>query len=162
MENVFFLNENLQLVEYKSDAVAIAYYFKDECPDSLYPLGDKRFKKNVEITFLKPIGHSATLHQSDECLKAWKNEHYPQYNSFLPSEDICRLISRKLRKEFNNCWTRSDSNDDYPTYRYYPILFKDGIMYLADSSNIAENVYPSLVLTKEEFLEINPNAKLVD
>lgn len=164
MVNVFFLNENLQLAKYRCDAVAIAYYFKDECPDSLGQLSDgyNRYKKVVEITFLKPIGHFATLHESIKIQMAWKNEHYPQYNSFLPSRDICKLIRRKVSEEFNNCWTRSYDNDGYPTYRYYTVLLEDGTMYLANGSHIAQNVYPSLVLTKEDFLKINPNAELID
>ena len=67
-----------------------------------------------------------------------------------------------MSEGFNNCWTRSYDNDGYPIYRYYTILLEDGTMYLANGSHVAQNVYSSLVLTKEDFLKINPNAELID
>ena len=161
MENVFYLNKNLQIEQYKRDAVAIAYYFQDDY-HSLYTLGDKRFNKIVEITFFAPIGHGANIIQSNKLQKKWKDEHYPQYDSSLPSETICRQIHVKTYRKFDNCWTRSYDNDGYPQYRNYPVLLKDGSFYLGDGDEIATNVYFSLILTKEEFLKINPNAKLVD
>lgn len=162
MENVFYLNKDLQIENYKRDAVAFAYFFKDECVDSLYALGNDRFKKIVEITFFEPIGYHATLNISHKLQKDWAKKNYPQYHSFLPSETICGLIRALTARKFDNCWTRSYDDDGYPMYRYYPVILKDGTMYLGNSSTFAENVYASLVLTKEEFLKINPNAVLTD
>ena len=41
-------------------------------------------------------------------------------------------------------------------------MLRDGAMFMGDGSEVAQNVYASLVLTKEEFLKINPNIQLVD
>ena len=162
MENIFYLNKNLQIETYKSDAVAFAYYFKDKDHNSLYQLGNNRFKKIVEITFFDPIDHFANLIKSNKLQKNWCQKHYPQYHSFLPSETICKLINAKTNKNFDNCWTRTSDNDGYPMCRNYPVMIKDGRFYLGDTFGIVKNVYVSLVLTKEEFLKINSNAKLVD
>ena len=162
MKNIFYLDENLQPAKYKSDAVAIGYFFKDRCENSIYKLGNERFKKIVEITFFNPIGHFATWYQSNKMQKAWGEEHYPQYHSFLPSDDICNLIRNFTDKKFDNCWTRSYEDDGWPQYRKYPVILKDGVMFLGNDEREIQNVYVSLVLTKEEFLKINPNIDLID
>ena len=161
-KNVFYLNKDLQIETQERDIVAIAYYFKDKCHDSLYGFGKNKFKKNVEITFLNPIGHFASLLKSEDIQKAWKEKNYPKYYSTLPSETMCRLIRRQVRREFDNCWTRSYDDDGWPCYRNHPIFLHEGTMFLADGSDVAQNVYVSLVLTKEEFMEINPDIKLED
>ena len=48
------------------------------------------------------------------------------------------------------------------SFRKYPVILKDGFMFLGNDDRAIENVYVSLVLTKEEFLKINPNVELVD
>ena len=80
----------------------------------------------------------------------------------MPPEFICKLIKSVTDKPFDNCWTRNYDNDDWPFYRDYPVMLRDGAMFMGDSSEVAQNVYVSLVLTKEEFLKINPNIQLVD
>lgn len=162
MENIFYLNKDLQPVKYKSDAVAIAHYFKDETSRILYKLGDNRFKKIIEITFFEPIGYNLNQPQSYDAIKKWQEKNYPNYQAFLPSEKICSLIRLKTNKKFDNCWTRSSGNDGPPRHRYYPIVLEDGTFYLGNWEEKAENTYPSLVLTKEEFLKINPDIKLSD
>jgi hypothetical protein len=161
MENVFYLNKDLQIEKCKREAVAIAYFFKDKCVDSLYELGPKRFEKNVEITFFEPIGHDANLKASVKLQSNWQKENYPSYQSFLPSEDMCKLIMATTHRKFDNCWTRTYEDDGWPSYRYFPVLIKDGTSYLSDCSFVADNVYVSLVLTKEQFLEINPEVNLI-
>lgn len=74
---------------------------------------------------------------------------------------MCKLIKASTHREFDNCWTRTYEDDGWPSYRYYPVLFKDGTSYLSDGSFVADNVYVSLVLTKEQFLEINPEVNLI-
>ena len=162
MENIFYLNKDLQPVKYKSDAVAIAHYFKDKCPNSLHSMEDNRFKKIVEITFFEPIGHNLNLPQSKDAIKKWQETLYPKYRSFLPSETICCIINQKTIKHFDNCWTRSYGNDGPPRHRYYPIILEDGNFYLGDWEEKAENTYASLILTNDEFLEINPDITLSD
>jgi hypothetical protein len=160
MKNVFYLNKNLQLAEYKCDAVAIAHYFKDKNSRNFYKMGDLRFKKIIEISFFKPIEHNLNYRQSQEAVEKYQKTHYPQYHAFLPSETIYNL--RPTNKKFDSCWTRSYEDDGYPNYRYHPIFLKDEDIYLGNGDEIAQSVYFSLVLTKEEFLKINPNALLVD
>ncbi len=162
MFHIFYLNRDLQIEENCENAVAMAHFFQDECHSSLYELGEHRFKKIVEITFLEPIDHNASLRESDKLQKAWKEKHYPQYHSFLPSKKLCNLINARSKRKIDNCWTRSYGDDDYPAYRYFPIAMQDGNVFFDYSLSKAKNVFVSLVLTKEEFLAINPNVELGD
>ena len=107
--------------------IAIACYHKDDDPDSLYQLGKTRLGKIVEIMFLDAIGHKANWSESNKLTKEWAKEHYPQYQSFLPSKQICYLAKRKTDRTIDNCWTRTHGNDGYPQYRYSPIIIEDGI-----------------------------------
>lgn len=161
MENVFYLNKDLHPAK-KSDIVAIAYYFKDDCNDELYQLGQARFEKIVEIIFLDPIGHRCNRYESFNLKKIWGKKNYPQYHSVLPSENICRLIRKETNQKIDNCWTRSYDYDGGPQFRKHGIIFKDGDGYLSYEDYVADNVFVSLVLTKEEFLKINPDIKLSD
>ena len=161
-KNVFYLNKELQLAKSKSDMIAIACYHKDDDQDSLYQLSKTRLGKIVEIMFLDAIGHKANWSESNKLTKEWAKEYYPQYQSFLPSKQICYLAKRKTDRTIDNCWTRTHGNDGYPQYRYSPIIIEDGICYLCQSTSIADNVFISLVMTKEEFLKINPDIKLQD
>lgn len=157
-KNIFYLNKELQLIRDKTEMVAVAYYFEDEDPGSIDSLGNARFKKIVEIMFLEPVGHKANWVESYKLIKEWSKEHYPQYHSFLPSRKICYL-GIKMFQKIDNCWTRT-TDSGWPEYRNRPVIMENGCDYLDHADTIVDNVFISLVLTKDEFLKINPNIEL--
>ena len=154
-----YLNKDMQFTENKSDAIALAYRFREKCRDGAYCAGSDN--QIIEVVFFEPIGHNAILKESNQIVKDWGEKYYPQYKVFLPSTAIFNLDRMIGCHKLKNGWTRSYDDDGYPQYRYYPILWEDRRGVLSRCSSIGENVYVSLVLSPKEFEKLT-NIQLLE
>lgn len=154
-----YLNKDMQFTENKSEAIALAYRFREKCLDGAYCAGSDN--QIIEVVFFEPIGHNAILKESNQIVKDWGEKHYPQYKVFLPSTAIFNLDRMIGCHKLKNGWTRSYDDDGYPQYRYYPILWEDRRGVLSRCSSIGKNVYVSLVLSPKEFEKLT-NIQLLE
>lgn len=110
-----------------------------------------------EITFLKPIAHLKNMDEAWFEKGQWHETHYADYHASLPRAESC-LFANKGEKEpfFTNCPTSSDYADFHGRHDFWYKLDARGLK-VANKGGVSENVYVALMLTKEEFLKINPD-----
>lgn len=154
MKKLLYVNQNLQPESNVQKSVAVVGFFQetdvanDHCLDGL-----NLNSKLINIAFFEPIGHNLPLHQSLELQKKWQAEHYPNYHSTLISSFFVRMAQRYGWKWFYGCWTRSLWNEGYPQYRDHR---EAAWPHDVRRDEALPNVYVSLVMDKQSFMNINP------
>lgn len=133
----------------KNAQIAESWFLKDVFFDRFH------FKKGfINIAFLEPIGHDATLRESILLTQEWLKTHYPQYHATLISCFFSVLAEKCGLDAFYDCWLREFESDGWPQYRNYPT---SACRRIVEGYEKQPNVYASLVMTKEEFEKLNPD-----
>lgn len=154
-DKLLLVNRELKVVPDMEHADAVVMMIKEEDITDKDDISDLKLSDYlVNIAFLEPIGHNASLDESLAMHKQWRGRNYPQYNSTLISLLFYRTAQRCGLTSFKDCWSRSMYNEGYPQYRAYtmPASPLD-----AAYGEKLPNVYASLVMTKEEFELLNPD-----
>lgn len=154
------VDKNLKVVSCFDEAVAVvALIHKDEpIAESIF-LDDKFFdsfhfnKPFINIAFLEPIGHDASIRESVLLIQNWAKTHYPQYHATLISCTFTFMANDFGLNAFHDCWWRELENDGYPQYRDH-VTF-DAFPQISTPDKL-HNVYASLVMRAEEFEKLNP------
>ena len=87
---------------------------------------------------------------------------YPKYLDFrAPHVQTC-LLSNKDRKRlvFKSCCTCTQELDFEGRVRSWTALNQKGRQISVNLSDNVENIYPTILLSKEDFLSINPSISL--
>lgn len=149
------VDEELRVVDDFRKAVAIVGFFKETDIDQYASQEIDISKKLINIAFLKSIAKDASFAELNEIKEQWRQKNYPDYHATLISYNF-QHIARYFRLElFDACWTRSFSDDGYPTYRGYRVSIPDNKGYTM--KKVVPNLYVSVVMEKEDFLKINPD-----
>ena len=154
-DKLLLVNRELKVVPDMEQAAAVVMLVKEEDITDKDDISDLKLSDYlVNIAFLEPIGHDASLDESLAMHKQWQSKNYPQYHSTLISLLFYRTAQRCGLTSFKDCWSRSMCNEGYPQYRAYtmPASPLD-----VECDKKLPNVYASLVMTKEEFEKINPD-----
>ena len=62
-----YLNKDMQFTKNKSEAIALAYRFREKCLDGAYCAGSDN--QIVEVVFFEPIGHNVTRKESNQIVR---------------------------------------------------------------------------------------------
>jgi len=116
----------------------------------------------VEIAFIKPIAHHQNIAGS-WCEKGkWNMRCASSYKASLPRLESCINANKGHSKPlFFSCYTASDSTDSHGRRDFWYALDEKGHKCRGTNA-VVENVYVALLLTKEEFLSINPDIHFED
>ena len=144
MKKKLFVNSQLQVTESKSDCYGIVNIVN----------------YNMEILILKPIAHDADMNQSWYKVGEFKlKKKRSRYTYRLPSLSTCYLANRDEHPiPVCSCYTGTDITDHHGRI--------DGWYALNDEAKsvvgrkVMKNVYAAIVMTKKEFLDINPGIDL--
>ena len=113
----------------------------------------------IEIAFLRPIAKNQLLCDSQSKIYLWGKEVYPMYsNVSAPHVQTC-LLANKNEKTlvFRSCCTCTQELDFDGRVRFWTALDQKGRQISADSMDRIENIYPAILLSKEDLLLINPS-----
>ena len=114
----------------------------------------------VEITFLEPIAHNKSRGDAWKERAAWGLKYYPSYRSILPRAES--MVYANLGEKtvlFKNCYTSTDKTDWHGRVDYSKMIDSSG-KAVRLNGEVLENVYAAILITKEEFLRINPHVDL--
>ena len=107
----------------------------------------------VNLAFLEPIGHEATLRESVAMCQNWQKIHYPQYRATLISSFFASMAKACGLKPFYDCWLRELEDDGYPQYRSHSTYAASRFV---EAYEKLPNVYASLVMSEDDFARLNP------
>jgi len=114
----------------------------------------------IEITFLKPIAHNKSQTDAWKEKGRWGEKYYSSYKASLPRAES--LIFANLQEKnivFKNCPTSTDIIDWHGRLDYQKMIDSSGNA-VKPTGDVFENIYGSIILTKEEFFKINPSVNL--
>ncbi len=161
-KNLLLVGKDLKVVsEFDNAAAVVALVHTDNVIAESSFLEDVFFdrfhfskKAYVNIAFFEPVGHNLGLRGSVLCVQKWVKEHYPEYHATLISEYFSSLAEDCGLEAFYDCWLRELENEGWPQYREHPTAACN--RYIEGDDKLP-NVYASLVLSPEEFKQINPS-----
>lgn len=113
----------------------------------------------IEIAFLRPIARNQLLSSGQYKIYLWGKKNYPEYMDFrAPHVQTCLLANKDKKKPvFKSCGTRTQELDFDGRVRSWTALDRNGRQVSADLSDKIGNIYPAILLSKEDFLAINPS-----
>lgn len=154
-DNLLLVNQNLQVVqEIEKAAAMVGFIQEDDLTDEDSLMGLNLNDRLVNIAFFEPIGHNASLIDSLAMNREWRKAHYPKYHSTLISLFFYKIALKCGFDSFKDSWLRSRENERHSDFRSYPIA---ACPYDVPWDEKLPNVYVSLVMTREDFLKLNPN-----
>lgn len=114
----------------------------------------------IEITFLKPIAHQKNQGAAWKEKGMWGLKYYPSYKSSLPrAESLVFANSDEQKLVFKNCHTSTEITDWHGRTDGGRKIDDEG-RAVSSRGEVLENVYVSIILTKEEFFRLNPAVDL--
>ena len=118
----------------------------------------------VEIAFLQPIAKKQLLSRGQYNICLWGKKNYPKYLNFrAPHVRTCLLGNKDEQTlAFTSCCTCTQELDFDGRVRSWTALDQKGKQISVDRSDEIENIYPAILLSKEDFLSINPSISLED
>ena len=158
LDGMLYVNKDLKIVEDIKDAVGVVGYFRENgftgehLLENLYA-----YKELVNIAFFEPIAKDKNFNESFNVVREWQKEHYPNHYATLISEWFYECSYNAGVDWFGPCWTRSRWDEGYPQYRSHSLAVGTNT---TDEDEKLPNVYVSLVMSKERFLKLNPDANI--
>lgn len=153
-ENLLLVDRNLKIVPTLEHAAAmVALIQEDDLTDEDSLIGFNLNHSLVNIAFFEPIGHHASLIDSIAMNREWRKIYYPQYHSTLISLFFYKMALKCGLDSFKDSWLRSRENERHSDFRSYPIA---ACPYDVAWDEKLPNVYVSLVMTRDDFMKLNP------
>ena len=113
----------------------------------------------IEIAFLQPIAKNQLLRDSQSKIYLWGKKMYPTYSNVrAPHVRTCLLANEDEKiLVFKSCCTSTQELDFDGRVRSWTALDQKGRQISVDLLDNIENIYPAILLSKEDFLSINPS-----